>query len=516
MATNRTTGGSSAAPRLIDTAAIGTQRVALSSRGRTFITVGLISLATGLMLGVLDLQRLGVLLLVLPVPAWLAVRQARSGLRVGHAVTPSRIVVGEQAQVRLVLGNPHSFGTGPLRVTETVPGGRPLRFSVAGVRGRQRRTVAYPLPALRRGRYTVGPTTVMASDPFGLVTADTRSTDVGELVVRPSTVRLADLALPIAWRDGAATLSHSVGVGGSDDASVREYRHGDDLRKIHWRSTARSGAFMVRQEERPWHGESLVLLDHRALAYPTVAGPAGLGRPGMGDLGRRQHRLPPGRARPAGRGGDRRRAGGPRQSGGDPGPAGRREARPAGRPRAAGRRADRARPRRRRVRRAGGHPEELDQRAAAAGRGRRARRWPCCCGPGPGTASARDLLAEAAWQSSADTLRAAGWRVVPAEAGDEIAELWPSLLSAARGERPMSAPARYAARARPGRRGRHRHGRRRRAADHPAVALDLHRLVLAAGQHRLRAALPGRRRPVPDALRAALVAQPGWGWWPRC
>ena len=42
----------------------------------------------------------------------------------------------------------------------------------------------------------------------------------------------------------------------------------------------------------------------------------------------------------------------------------------------------------------------------------------------------RDLLAEAAWQSNADMLRAAGWRVVPAEAGDDIADLWPSLLSA--------------------------------------------------------------------------------------
>ena len=52
-----------------------------------------------------------------------------------------------------------------------------------------------------------------------------------------------------------------MGVGGSDDASVREFRHGDDLRKIHWRSTARTGAMMVRQEERPWHGESLVLLE---------------------------------------------------------------------------------------------------------------------------------------------------------------------------------------------------------------------------------------------------------------
>ncbi len=258
--------------RQIAVSAIGTRKVALSGRGRIFIAVGALSLVAGLLLGVLDLQRVGVLLLVLPIPAWLAVRQSRSGLRVGHAVSPSRIVVGATAEVRLVLGNPHGFGTGPLRITETVPGGRPLRFSVAGVRGRQRRTVAYPLPRLRRGRYTVGPTTVVASDPFGLVTADTRSTDTAELIVQPEVHPLAALTLPIAWRDGAATLSHSVGSGGSDDASVREFRHGDDLRKIHWRSTAKTGGLMVRQEERPWHGESLVLLDTRVLAYPTPVG----------------------------------------------------------------------------------------------------------------------------------------------------------------------------------------------------------------------------------------------------
>ena len=256
--------------RPIAVSAIGTRKVALSGRGRIFIAVGALSLIAGLALGVLDLQRVGVLLLVLPIPAWLAVRQSRSGLRVGHAVNPNRIVVGSTAEVRLVLGNPHGFGTGPLRITETVPGGRPLRFSVAGVRGRQRRTVAYPLPKLRRGRYTVGPTTVVASDPFGLVTADTRSTDTAELIVQPQVHALAPLTLPIAWRDGAATLSHSVGSGGSDDASVREFRHGDDLRKIHWRSTAKTGGLMVRQEERPWHGESLVLLDTRALAYPAA------------------------------------------------------------------------------------------------------------------------------------------------------------------------------------------------------------------------------------------------------
>ncbi|MDQ1730031.1 MAG: hypothetical protein QOK10_190 [Pseudonocardiales bacterium] len=256
----------------LTTVATAHKRVALSSRGRTFITVGLISTTAGLVLGVTDLQRVGVLLLALPIPAWFAVRQSRAGLRIGHAVNPARIVAGARTEVRLVLSNPNSLGTGPLRITETVPGGRPLRFSVSGIRGRQRRTVAYPLDGQRRGRYTVGPTAVTASDPFGLVVADSRSGDTAELIVQPRRDALAPLALPMAWRDGGTHSSHSVGSGGSDDASVREYRHGDDLRKIHWRSTARSGNLMVRQEERPWHGQTLVLLDSRTNAYPVPPG----------------------------------------------------------------------------------------------------------------------------------------------------------------------------------------------------------------------------------------------------
>ena len=66
---------------------------------------------------------------------------------------------------------------------------------------------------------------------------------------------------------GGTAGSHSVGAHGADDASTREYRIGDDLRKIHWRSSARTGSLMVRQEERPWRAVSTVLLDLRAAAH---------------------------------------------------------------------------------------------------------------------------------------------------------------------------------------------------------------------------------------------------------
>jgi len=61
--------------------------------------------------------------------------------------------------------------------------------------------------------------------------------------------------------------ARSVAVHGEDDAATREYRRGDDLRRVHWRSTARTGELMVRREEQPWESRATVVLDTRLLAH---------------------------------------------------------------------------------------------------------------------------------------------------------------------------------------------------------------------------------------------------------
>ena len=60
---------------------------------------------------------------------------------------------------------------------------------------------------------------------------------------------------------------HRVGVVGQDDVLVREYRQGDDVRRIHWRSTARWGDLMVRREEQAWDPSASILLDSRVSAH---------------------------------------------------------------------------------------------------------------------------------------------------------------------------------------------------------------------------------------------------------
>lgn len=58
-----------------------------------------------------------------------------------------------------------------------------------------------------------------------------------------------------------------VSLHGEDDQSIREYRDGDDLRRIHWPATARTGDLMVRQEDRPARRRAVILLDPRASGH---------------------------------------------------------------------------------------------------------------------------------------------------------------------------------------------------------------------------------------------------------
>ena len=58
-----------------------------------------------------------------------------------------------------------------------------------------------------------------------------------------------------------------VRAGSAEDVTVREYRRGDDLRRVHWRSSARTGELMVRREEQPWQSRATLFLDNRTHAH---------------------------------------------------------------------------------------------------------------------------------------------------------------------------------------------------------------------------------------------------------
>src|SRR5262245_26134984 len=241
----------------------------LTTRGRSFLAAAAAAAFSAIVLGEKDLLRVAILLAALPLLAAAYVGQTRYRLACTRSVTPARIPVGSPARVVLRLSNLSRLPTGTLLLEDRLPyalGSRP-RLVLERLGGQRASTVAYTVRAEVRGRYEVGPLVVRLTDPFGLCELTRSFTTTAHLTVVPQVVALPAVRLAGEFAGSGDSRARSVAVHGEDDIATREYRHGDDLRRVHWRSTARTGELMVRREEQPWESRATIVLDTRARAH---------------------------------------------------------------------------------------------------------------------------------------------------------------------------------------------------------------------------------------------------------
>jgi uncharacterized protein (DUF58 family) len=143
--------------------------------------------------------------------------------------------------------------------------------------------LGYRVHGSHRGRHLLGPLRLRLVDPFGLVERSAVGTDTAPLLVVPR-VRPLGAEGPAGGQGGGGEgARRTIAAHGEDDVSTREYRYGDDLRKVHWRATARTGQLMVRLEERPWRAQATLLLDTRSRAHLLAPRHASLPRIGPAD-----------------------------------------------------------------------------------------------------------------------------------------------------------------------------------------------------------------------------------------
>ncbi len=241
----------------------------LSTRGRSFLAAAAAAGVSALILGEKDLLYVAALLGLLPLLAAVAVARTRYRLACSRTLHPDRVQVGNPAQVVLRLQNLSRIPTGLMLLEDRVPyalGSRP-RFVLNRLVARQLGEVSYGVRADVRGRYDLGPLSVRLTDPFGLCELTRSFSSTERLVVTPTVVPLPTVRVGGEWAGSGESRARSAAVHGEDDAATREYRYGDDLRKVHWRSTARMGELMVRREEQPWHTTATLFLDTRASAH---------------------------------------------------------------------------------------------------------------------------------------------------------------------------------------------------------------------------------------------------------
>ncbi|MFN8533218.1 MAG: DUF58 domain-containing protein [Dehalococcoidia bacterium] len=127
--------------------------------------------------------------------------------------------------------------------------------------GRQRRTWRIKTPCTRRGRFSLGPLTVVASDPVGLFRRERQIAGSGTLLVYPRTLPLPSFALPGGELSGESRIKTRTHAITPNAAGIREYAPGDSFNRIHWASTARTGRIMVKEFELDPSSEVWLVID---------------------------------------------------------------------------------------------------------------------------------------------------------------------------------------------------------------------------------------------------------------
>ncbi len=158
-------------------------------------------------------------------------------------------------------------------LTDAFDGGRRhARFLLSPLAPGTTARAAYRVPTERRGRYEIGPLRASIGDPFGLSTRTWRAAGLDEVIVQP---RIHDL-MSLPEGGGEDLDSDDPRVVGRLDVTgeflnLREFAPGDDLRRVHWKSTARHQRLMIRQDESRRRAPVLVLLDVRSSAHDRAS-----------------------------------------------------------------------------------------------------------------------------------------------------------------------------------------------------------------------------------------------------
>ena len=198
----------------------------------------------------------------------LFVRMTTPSVDIDRRLYPPAVYAGDTVTVEVHVASRRRLRN--VEVEDMVHGLGVARFAASRAAPSDPLIARYEVACRERGAYAVGPTSVAVSDPFALAEHRTSAGVVDRLVVYPRIEKLHGFP-SVRGNDPAiqATRPTFAPNGGDDFFTLREYQTGDDLRKVHWPSSAKRDDLVIKQLEVPWQSRALVLLDSRSDRYLT-------------------------------------------------------------------------------------------------------------------------------------------------------------------------------------------------------------------------------------------------------
>jgi len=157
--------------------------------------------------------------------------------------------LGDTIELEYELRNDHSLGKLWLEVFEESNWPEHLPGRVLSIGGKKTRKWKVLVRAARRGRFQLGPIVMRSGDPFGLFRTELRVPYEALLLVYPRIVPIPFWTLPGSFLEGSVLTGQRSLQSTSMVMGIREYRPGDALNRIHWRSSARHRDLQVKEFE---------------------------------------------------------------------------------------------------------------------------------------------------------------------------------------------------------------------------------------------------------------------------
>lgn len=226
-----------------------------------------LTIGFGRILALTELYLLGSTGLALVVLSVLWVRRAVPELLVARTIAPDRVQHRGASRVDLRISNRGRRRSPVVTLHDPVTGTVGATVGLAPLHPGDHHAASYRLPTERRGLVHCGPVEGRLTDPFGLARRRFDLAGTATLTVLPAIEELGPRARRGGLDDPMAGAAHHVPGRTADEdfATLRPYVVGDDLRRVHWASTARTGDLLVRLDDPPWQGRHTVILDARSI-----------------------------------------------------------------------------------------------------------------------------------------------------------------------------------------------------------------------------------------------------------